>query len=103
MRVVADLVLLAIRPHEPRELGACRGLTPSPNRERPESGRVDGTVAQRLPRFAQLVRHHIERDARLTRGRADERERLVTAPADRLLRRLVRALADLLDLGAVVL
>src|SRR3979490_2292212 len=95
MRVVADLVLLAIRAHEPRELGACRALAPSQNRDRPETGGVDGTVAQRLPRFAQLVRHHIERDARLTRGRADERERPRTAPAARLPRRLVPPLAGL--------
>ena len=103
MRVEAGLVLLAVRTHESRELGARRAFTPPQRRECAERGDVHRTMAERLPRLAKLVRHRIERHARLRRRRADQRQRLVATTADRLLERLVGALADLLHLGPVVL
>src|SRR5438445_4545765 len=102
MRVEAGLVLLAVRTHEPGELGARRTFTPAQCRECAERGGVHRTMAERLPRLAKLVRHRVERHARLRRGRTDEGERLVATTADRLLERLVGALADLLDLAPAV-
>src|SRR5207249_10396942 len=88
---------------ESRELRARRPFTPTHRRERAERGGVHGPMAERLPGLAKLVRHRVQRHARLRRGRADQRERLVATAADRLLERLVRPLADLLDLGTVAL